>query len=559
MYNFTDITGHSEASLPSEALKINGEYIENQITGYRTLYVSGREALAPELTTIETGSRHGSVLNYRRYPSRTITIGYQLLTDSPESFRKAYNQLGAILNVENSELIFADEPDKFFIGHHSSMGDVETGRNCVTGEFEFTCLDPFKYSVEEYEVSPVNVDGSIAFQVNYGGTVEGYPVLEADFYENEVGDKSTEGRCGYVAFFNENEKILQFGNPEELSEEQIEVVSSSTNTYLVPTTEIPLNHTFKQTSSWNSLKSQYTLNNGIVYKSHKQTGTLGIQHSNSQDYFLSATGYGTGSEWHGPTATYKFANSAKDFTFSYGHKMCTGKSSASKKQRGALQMILSDSSGAIIAGIDVFKSSEGTRGKYRMIVGGKVQKEAEIDLSFYNRYFGSNRTADRKKGITAVTAVKAASITKNGSKVSFNVGGIKNTFTVNAVKDKEVNKVTVAILKKGNYDTFQYNGIFNMKMVRNYQKSVTQTIETIKTEWHDVQNKFNVNDKLKVDCSDATVQLNGLDRPDLGALGNDWDEFYLVNGMNQIGTSYSDWVESTYAPNFKMRYREVFL
>ena len=194
-----------------------------------------------------------------------------------------------------------------------------------------------------------------------------------------------------------------------------------------------------------------------------------------------------------------------------------------------------------------------------MIVGGKVQKEAEIDLSFYNRYFGSNRPADRKKGITAVTAVKAASITKNGSKVSFNVGGIKNTFTVNAVKDKEVNKVTVAILKKGNYDTFQYNGIFNMKMVRNYQKSVTQTIETIKTEWHDVQNKFNVNDKLKVDCSDATVQLNGLDRPDLGALGNDWDEFYLVNGMNQIGTSYSDWVESTYAPNFKMRYREVFL
>lgn len=559
MYTFTDTTERSEASLPSEALKINGEYIENQITGYRTLYVSGREGLAPELTTIETGSRDGSVLNYRRYPSRKITVGYQLLASSPENFRKAYNQLGSILNVEDSELIFADEPDKFFIGHHSSMGDVESGRNCVTGEFEFTCLNPFKYSVQEYEVSPSVIDGVPVFQVNYGGTVDSYPVFEADFYKDESGDKSSDGRCGYVAFFNDDKKILQFGNPEELSEEQIEVVNTSTNTYLVPTTEIALNHTFQKTNSWDSLKSKYTINNGVVYKSHKQAGTLGIQHSNSQDYYLSATGYGTGSDWHGPTATYKFANSAKDFTFSYGHKMCIGGATTSKKQRGALQMILSDASGTIVAGIDVFKSAEGTKGKYRMIVNGKVQKEAELDLSYYNKYFGANRAADKKKGIKASTAAKAASITKSGSKVSFNVGGIKSTFTVDAVKNKEVNKVTVAILKKDDYATCQYNGIFNIKLVRNYQKTVTQTIETITKQWHDVQNKFNVNDVLIVDCAEASVQLNGLDRPDLGALGNDWEDFLLEPGMNQIGASYSDWVDSTYAPSFKMKYREVFL
>lgn len=559
MYTFTDTTERSEASLPSEALKINGEYIENQITGYRTLYVSGREALSPELTTIETGSRHGSVLNYSRYPSRTITVGYQLIETSPENFRKAYNDLGAILSIKNSELIFADEPDKFFIGCHSSMGEIEAGRNCVIGEFEFTCLDPFKYSVQEYEAVPVTVDGGMAFQVNYGGTVPGRPVFEVDFYKSEDGDKSAEGRCGYVAFFNDNEKILQFGNPEELSEEQIEIVDTSTNTYLVPTTEISLNHTFKQSNSWNSLKGQYSLNSGVVYKSHKQTGTIAIRHSNSTDYYLSASEFGSVSEWHGPTATYKFANSAKDFTFSYGHKMCTGNASASKKQRGALQMILSDSSGKIVAGIDVYKSGEGTKGKYRMIVNGQVLKEAELDLSYYNKYFGNNRTANKKKGITAVTAAKAASITKSGGTVAFNVGGIKNSFTVSAVKDKQVNKVTVAMLKKRDYATLQYNGIYNMKLVRNYQKTVTETIETITTQWHDVQNKFNVNDVLIVDCAEASVQLNGLDRPDLGALGNDWEDFLLEPGMNQIGASYSDWVDSTYAPSFKMKYREVFL
>ena len=56
MYEFRDVNEYSEGTkLPSEALKINGEYIENLITGYRTLTVSGREALSPELNYFETG------------------------------------------------------------------------------------------------------------------------------------------------------------------------------------------------------------------------------------------------------------------------------------------------------------------------------------------------------------------------------------------------------------------------------------------------------------------------------------------------------------------------
>ena len=61
MYNFIDTTeALGGTSLPSEALKINGEYIENLISGYRTLSVTGREALSSELTHFETGVRDGS-------------------------------------------------------------------------------------------------------------------------------------------------------------------------------------------------------------------------------------------------------------------------------------------------------------------------------------------------------------------------------------------------------------------------------------------------------------------------------------------------------------------
>lgn len=42
MYEFVDTNqAGSKNSLPSEALQIDGEYIENLIDGYRTLYVTG--------------------------------------------------------------------------------------------------------------------------------------------------------------------------------------------------------------------------------------------------------------------------------------------------------------------------------------------------------------------------------------------------------------------------------------------------------------------------------------------------------------------------------------
>ena len=83
MYNFVDVLRPSgEFILPSEALRLNGNYLEVLIPGYRTLTVSGREALSPELTYFETGSRDGSTLKNKRYPSRTIVVRYQLIAKS---------------------------------------------------------------------------------------------------------------------------------------------------------------------------------------------------------------------------------------------------------------------------------------------------------------------------------------------------------------------------------------------------------------------------------------------------------------------------------------------
>ena len=71
MYNFVDVNQISEAViLPSEALCLNGEYIENLIPGYRTLTVEGREALSPELDYFSVGSSDGAT----RKSKRTLTL-----------------------------------------------------------------------------------------------------------------------------------------------------------------------------------------------------------------------------------------------------------------------------------------------------------------------------------------------------------------------------------------------------------------------------------------------------------------------------------------------------
>ena len=69
MYNFVDTTErYPGQNLPSEALMFNGNYLENVIPGYRTLYVSGREILGTEITDLETGVSDGT-----KIPAQTLS------------------------------------------------------------------------------------------------------------------------------------------------------------------------------------------------------------------------------------------------------------------------------------------------------------------------------------------------------------------------------------------------------------------------------------------------------------------------------------------------------
>lgn len=732
MYNFIDINEVSEAVvLPSEALQINGEYIENLIPGYRTLTVSGREALSPELTAFETGIRDGSTLQNKRFPARTIKVAYQLITNSNEEFREAYNKLAAILNVDDAELIFNDEPDKFFTGTPSAIGEVEPGRNSVTGEFEIFCADPFKYSVNEYEVEPNATEN--CFLVDYNGAYKAYPTLVADFTDKKTATALATAQqnladvtskenatneeiaaayaavaaaqaaaitaaitgntdCGYVAFFNENEKIIQLGDPDEVDTEtyspQQTLVNQSFNSELgwndsakdlwainsgltssdavehkgtleaavaawdiptIPTTTGTLlknvkstadtptfvynvtakassrtadsvkvkvtitaalgksnnyfggkrglvasinlgdewhemtikkessarwagnsTHTVSATFTVTGLEANTTKLTGIKFKVERSDdlGKAGILNEikcsdltisayiekTPADYYLSADDYGTGSNWHGPGITKILPvdaagdTGAKNFTLTYCQKMAIGNGENSPAERGAFQVLLHGANNQVICGINVSKGSNGKNASLRFYGYNKVLKTVQIDLSFNNKYYGNYRAANKAKNVKEIKPVKSTTITKTGNTVTFNTGGYSYKYVNNAIKNLAVAKITFTFTKFGTYAPLHYNGLYWVKFKKN-------NCDTYK----DIPNKFGDGDVIEADCRSGEILLNNLKAPELGALGNDWEDFYLSPGLNQIGFSHSDWVKEGYEPTFKMRYREVFI
>lgn len=694
MYSFIDVTELSEgAVLPSEALSINGQYIEDVIPGYRTLTVKGREALSPELESIETGVRDGARLKSKRYPTRVITVKYQLIAATAGEFREAYNKLGGLLNVEDAQLIFNDEPDKFFTGTPADIGEVSPGMNSITAEFNILCADPFKYSIAEYEATPA--DGENAIMLNYNGTYKAYPTLEADFYsERDVADDGETagtltggGDCGYVAFFTEDEKIIQLGDPEELDgetayaksqtlanqtfktstawgttakklwavnagtifpdvtdAEQVGGVGMAAASYATPAggaatsgalldawsdQDQPKMHykvnaktsgrtstsvkvtvtvtaalqysgsyfgrgyglvaavymggawhsaTLKGTSEYWSGQTAHTINitftvSGLSAATASLTGiqfrvtrsdSLGGGESacaltakacknlaispytaeTAATQYLTCTNFGTSSaKWHGASITRAFGADAAgvvgatDFTFTYRQKMCIGNTSGATSQKGDFYVTLFTEDKTVIAGVRIVKYQTGKTASLRLYVGGNRVKMVDIDLSYNNKYFGSSSKS-----------IQNSTIRKSGATVYFNIGGYTFSYTSDAIKDLAVTNCTFMFARRDGMPALAYNGLYSAKFVKN-------NCDT----WRDIPNKFSANDVVIADCRNCAISLNGTPAPDLGALGNDWEGFYLTPGFNSIGFAFSDWVTAGCEPSFKIRWREVYL
>lgn len=527
-------------SLPTEAVSINGRYLERIIDGYRTLYVEGRESLGIELDTYSVGTADGVRLRNRRYPARELKVGFQLIAGTAEEFRQRFNQLNNILSIGEADFIFNDERDKFFSGYPVMDANIETGTNSVKGEWTIYCAYPFKRSLEPITLTSTDdatISGNSAtFTFNYGGVIPAKPVLRCEFASAKSGgDYNEDGDCGYVAFLDANENIIQLGNPDV-----IDLDATNKNATLI-------NSTFDALTGWTA--------SGMSVAS--------ITDPQWNDGAGQTQSYAKGVGHLRRTFT-----GALNFEWDMVHRLAVSDPS----QTGTFKVLLKNGNTTVI-GYTIEKTGSGTAGTVKYWINGSSVGKDTIDLSLYNPSFGfCNKTpvyvteeyyvwvkrGKRRKKVKKTRQVQKgweytqsnlnSGISRNGGVVTFSIGNLADrTF-----KRSEIDTATitsVSIETTGNLGT---NAIRSASLVS--KKGVA---------FNQIPNVFTAGDICEADCNDANVYLyrNGSAighlEPQYGALGNDWENFEISVGTNVIRAVWSPWVNASYIPVIKIIFNEV--
>lgn len=497
--------------LPGDAFQINGIYPEDEIPGYRTLSASGRETLEKEITTEDT-KRDGTSILYTRFKEREIEVAYVINAASFDDFLLKYRNLTGLLNKEDAKIIFNNEPDKYLIGSIIFDSEITKEQHSRSGMFKIICHDPFKYAIEKKTVTFENRTAT----VNYEGTYKAYPVLTAAFPEtlDDDGNNTETSEYGYFGFANQRENILQFGNPEELDYEDITYKTASV-----------INNTFKSFRKWSHSNSS-----ALSRSDYAETGGVSVN-TKGQIY---ASSFGSGSKWHGPSVYMTIPTAAdgnagsKNFKWTINHQF----KNAKKKQYGGFMAFVLDtttSPATSVAGVFITKTSSDNN---CMIYG----------------YAGSYSNFKNVK--VACSKISTTTITKEGSKITISCGGKTLSTSPAGLDTKEGYQVVFSFCQNGTKTKLSTNLVTKCLFER-----------TNCTYRKEIENTFQPGMVVTADTKDGSIYLGDEDAASLGALGNDWEEFYLTEGTNTFMADFTGWngeSEPT-EPTFTITYQERFL
>lgn len=149
MYDFVKTTEEAPVDLLTHTKTIyNGVSFDDTLTdrhgGFRTLRIIGRGAAKYTVNTAESSTTVGGMYGGRSLNVRTITVLYRIWDKTSEGFRRRFERLNVLLQPEEAELRFTDDPHTW-TSTFSEGDDPEEESNDQTGTLTFICHDPYKY------------------------------------------------------------------------------------------------------------------------------------------------------------------------------------------------------------------------------------------------------------------------------------------------------------------------------------------------------------------------------------------------------------------------------
>ena len=207
--------------LPSVAIEFNGKYIENELNGYETLKVSGRETISVEL--ISEPTHEGVITIDERLPHRELTITYELQADNNTEFQERFKALRKLLTSnEQVPIKFLDEPDIVYFGRLSAMDTAPDDNNTIVSAFVIHCDTPYKFS------DLVTTNGSVEIDTFYP-TLPEQITLTIGSTTNKIEITNGTERITATGTFNADSKVVITFKKEEVTM----AVNGTESTYML--------------------------------------------------------------------------------------------------------------------------------------------------------------------------------------------------------------------------------------------------------------------------------------------------------------------------------------
>lgn len=508
MYAFVDTvnSGIVGTNLPTEAMSYNGVFLENEIDGYRTLSVTGRELMESEVTDQEIDGMDGSYYRYKTTPARTITVKYQLRARGSREFRDAFNKMNKLLSGEQVKVIFNDESDKYFIGTKTSNTQVDGGSNNVIGEIEIYCSDPCKYSTTEKEFTAS--DGALNI-VN-----EGTVPVSIDY------DITTASETGYIGLVSE-EGIMQYGKIEELDGE-----------------------TYKQSEWLASIDDFYKCNDDIggtdvMHPTYGTNGTL-AEHTWFDKKFIGLGSAGTKKgNANGGLRTFVLpADSSGDKSgaqnFYCWFHLCFYAGLMGQTGEMCINFLTEDDK--LICGCNWYKTDAiGNTGHYEIWTNGKVLKNWEFTTSHLqaqNPFYYQWGSCD---------------VLKEGANIRFFFWARYYNFYIPEIENMKCAKIQIAVKQWDERGGNKFMSMIGFDTI-DFEKMNVE-------KWKDIPNRYPTGTNITIDGKSSHVYVNGMARPEDEALGTQY--FKAPVGTTEVKCTCSEWTKSQ--PIIKAKIREAWL
>ena len=487
-----------------QTMTINGLAIENVITGYTTLEVTGREPFDREITTIVIKTQDGERYSRRRLTKRTITVRFVIEADTPEQNMALYERLNSLLDFEQAKIVFADEPDKYYVGTAAKAVMNYINASVSTGTITIYCADPYKYSLEEKEAA---FEDGVA-EIYYAGTAGTYPTFEATMASSN----------GFISFTKDGEDTLLFGDDTDPGDD--ESPAEPDPDALV---EYAFDTAVPSGTNW-------VQNDGVLPYVASPTAIGGAVAVGGDPAGLYGSTFGTNNnKWHGPTLSYHLDGQKTECELSFYHIL----EATANAQCGLLQVSLTSASGNVAA-ISCWKNGTGSKtGGYDLYINGSRKKSVSYSMAAGNKISG--------------TAGGHSSIAKSGSVITFNVAGNIYQYTDASLEDVAVTYFTFYFAKWNAATYLNKNRLYSFRFTSPDEGGGGGTV---------IEHAFLAGDVFRADCSSAETTINGIVNYSVQNIANEWQAFKLEHGKNIITCDVSDWAD---APEVVMRYREVFI